>query len=225
MMKKNPPLAARPVSEYAHELAYKLACERTAGFNDIELQCRKSGARYLPAEKSVVIDHLNRFYRINLPGCEVASINNDESVPLRDKILILHYFNHASGKPLSGKIVAYNELQEGTANYPAFVKRAIDPIVNAFKEEPQKLLEAAATLGGHRSDYGDIAVTIDAFPFVPLTVVLWRGDQETPPGGNIMFDSSLPDYLPAEDIIILCEVIAWKLVRLSKTGGDTTGNG
>ena len=78
-------------------------------------------------------------------------------------------------------------------------------------------------LGGRKSDFGDIAVTIDAFPHVPLTVVLWHGDKEFPPDGNIMFDSTIPEYLPTEDITILCEVIAWKLARLLKAGGDSPG--
>jgi hypothetical protein len=223
MIKKNPPLPAQPVREFAHGLAYKIACERLTGIVDIVQQCRKSGARYLPAEKSVIIDYLNRFYRINLPDCEVSSISNNEPVPLRDKILILHYFIHATGKPLSGHIITYKELQEGINYYPTFFKRAIEPVINCYKDEPQQLLEAAATLGGHKSDYGDIAVTIDAFPYVPLTVVLWRGDKEFPADGNIMFDSTIPDYLPTEDITILCEIIAWKLVRLFKTGGDAPG--
>jgi hypothetical protein len=223
MIKKNPTLPAQPVREYAHGLAYKLACERLAGITDIEQQCRKSGARYLPSEKSVIIDHLNRSYRISIPGGEVSLVDSDEAVPIRDKILILHYFIRAKGTPLSGKIITYKELHEGINYYPTFFKRAIETVINNFKDEPQKLPAAAAALGGHKSDYGDIAVTINAFPYVPLTVALWRGDKEFPPDGNIMFDSTIPDYLPTEDITVLCEVIAWKLVRLLKTGGDTPG--
>jgi hypothetical protein len=78
-------------------------------------------------------------------------------------------------------------------------------------------------MGGQKVEYGDTAITINAFPRVPLTIVLWQGDKEFPADGNIMFDSTITDYLPTEDITILCEVIAWKLVRLSKTGGDTPG--
>jgi len=211
------------VREMAHELALKLARQKLAGITDIEQQCRKSGARYLPAEKSIILDHLNRSYRINIPGGEVSLVDSEENVPLRDKILILHYFTRARGTPLSGKMITYKELQEGINYYPTFFKRAIDPIINNFKDEPQKLLDAARTLGGHKSDFGDIAVTIDAFPLVPVTIVLWRGDNEFPSEGNILFDSTIPDYLPTEDITILCEVIAWKLVRLQKTGGDNPG--
>jgi hypothetical protein len=223
MIKKNPPLPAQPVREYAHGLAYKIVCERLAGITDIAQQCRKSGTRYLPEEKSVIIDHLNRAYRISIPGGEVSLVESDEVVALRDKILLLHYFTRASGTPLSGKNITYKELQEGINYYPTFFKRAIEPVVSNFKNEPKKLLEAAAALGGNKSDFGDIAVTISAFPRVPLTIVLWQGDSEFSADGNIMFDSTIHEYLPTEDITILCEIIAWKLVRLLKTGGDSSG--
>jgi hypothetical protein len=211
------------VRAIAHELAYKIAREQLAGITDTGEQCRKSGGRYLPEENAFIIDYLNRSYRISLPDGEVSLTDSEEAVPIRDKILILHYFIRARGTPLSGSIITYKELHEGINYYPTFFKRAIEPIVTNFKDAPEKLLEIAKTLGGRRSDYGDTAVTIDAFPYVPLTIVLWQGDSEFPPDGNIMFDSTIPDYLPTEDITIVCEMIAWKLVRLLKTGGDTPG--
>jgi hypothetical protein len=211
------------VRAIAHELAYQIARERLAGIRDIGQQCRKSGARHLPEENAAVIVHLNRSYRISFPDGDVTFVDSDEAVPLRDKILILHYFIHARGTPLTGRIITYKELHDGINYYPTFFKRAVEPVINSFKDEPQKLPQIAAGLGGRTSDYGDTAVTIDAFPYVPLTIVLWRGDKEFPPEGNIMFDSTISDYLPTEDITIVCEMIAWKLVRLLKTGGGTPG--
>jgi hypothetical protein len=75
------------------------------------------------------------------------------------------------------------------------------------------LVDAGKRLGGQPADYGDAAVTIPAFPRVPLTFVLWRGDKEFTPDGNILFDSTIPDYLPTEDVTILCEIVAWRLAR------------
>jgi hypothetical protein len=211
------------VRAIAHELAYKLAREQLAAIIDVEQQCRKSGARYLPEERDVTLEHLNRTYRIGFPGGEVSLVKDEEAVPVRDKILIIHYFTRARGTLLTGKIITYKELHEGINYYPTFFKRAIDPIINNFRDKPQKLLEAAKELGGHKANYGDIAITINAFPRVPLTIVLWLGDKEFATEGNIMFDDTIPDYLPTEDITILCELISWRLVRLLKTGGDNPG--
>jgi hypothetical protein len=205
------------VRAIAHEMAFKIARERLAAIKDIERQCQRSGARYLRDEKAVIVEHLNRSYKISLPDGEVSFIDGAEAVPIRDKILILHYFTRAAGTALTGKLITYKELQEGINYYPTFFKRAIEPIVTNFKDRPEQLTDVALTLGGQKSSYGDIAVTMAAFPNVPLTIVLWRGDEEFPLDGNILFDSTIADYLPTEDVTIICEKIAWSLVRLARS--------
>ena len=209
--------------EYAHGLAYKLAREQLAGIDDIEQQCRRSGAQYLPSEKAVIIDYLNQSYRISLPDGRCFTPTGEEAVPIRDKILILHYFTRARGTPLSHKLITYKELPDGINYFPVFAKRAIKPIVNYFGSEPRRLVDIAGELGGRKADYGDTAVTMDAFSRVPVTIVLWQGDEEFAPEGSIMFDSTISDYLTNDDIHTLCENIAWRLVRLLKAGGDKPG--
>jgi hypothetical protein len=68
-------------------------------------------------------------------------------------------------------------------------------------------------LGGRDADHGDVSVTINAFDRVPITLVLWRGDEEVPPDGNILFDANVSDYLSTEDVTVLCETIIWKLAK------------
>jgi hypothetical protein len=208
------------VRDYAHELAYQLARDRLAAITDIDEQCRKSGAQYHPSEKAVSLSHLNRSYLITCPEGEVSPAGSGEGVPIKDKILILDYFTRAKGTPLTGKKITYKELHEGINYYPTFAKRAITPIVTYFGDNPEQLPATAETLGGYQADYGDVAVTFDAFPRVPVTFVLWQGDKEFPPEGSVLFDSTIPDYLSNDDIHTLCESIVWKLVRLLKTGGD-----
>lgn len=214
-------LPEQNVREYAHELAYRLACEQLAGITDIEEQCRKSGTQYISAKKNIFIDHLNRSYKIGFPDGEVEFADSEEAVPIRDKILLLDYFTRARGTPSSGKTITYKELHDGINYFPTFSKRTIQPLVRFFGDKPEELLKTAEILGGHKTDFGDVAVTIDAFPRVPVTIVLWRGDKEFPPEGSILFDSTIPDYLTNDDIHTLCENITWRLVRLLKTGGDT----
>ena len=215
-------LPEQNVREYAHGLAYRLAREQLAGIDDIEQQCLKSGAQYLASEKAIIINYLNQSYRISLPDAEVSFTTGEEAVPIRDKILILHYFTRAKGTPLSDKLITYKELPDGINYFPVFAKRAIKPIVNYFGNEPHRLLDIASTLGGRKTDYGDTAVTINAFKQVPVTIVLWQGDAEFPSEGSLMFDRTISDYLTNDDIHTLCENIAWRLVRLLK-GGDKSG--
>jgi len=198
--------------ERGFDLSYKFARERLAKINNIEEQCGKSGARYLGSH-DVVIDYLNQPYHILLPDGDIHLENSNAEVPLRDKILILHYFTGAKGTAATGKLIAYKQLTGGVSYFPAFSQRVIAPLVKNFGKSPELLIRAAARLGGREANHGDVSVTINAFDRVPISLVLWRGDEELAPNGNMLFDSSISDYLSTEDITVLGETIAWKLVK------------
>lgn len=208
--------------EYGYELAYKMASEQLAKIDDIEQLCLKSGAHYqvTDSQKAIIVEYLNQSYKVTLPDIEISLIDSEAEVPLRDKILILHYLTLAKGTPTSNKMITYKELPEGSNYLPTFSKRAIKPLSDHFGNEPRRLIDAAAKLGGRSVDYGDVAVTINAFRRVPITMVLWQGDAELPPEGSIIFDATISDYLPTEDISVLCEIIAWRLVHSLRAGGS-----
>ncbi|HEY51638.1 MAG TPA: DUF3786 domain-containing protein [Dehalococcoidia bacterium] len=203
---------------YGYELAFRLAVEKLAEIEDIEQQCRRCGARFLKSEKIISLDYLNRTYLIKYPEAEVTFKDTDEHVTLVDKILLLHYVAQVSGTPLSGQLISFKELSEAVGYFPTFYKRAIKPLVMYFGNEPDKLLEMAESVGGRKADFGDVSTTVNPLPMVPLTLVLWKGDADFSPEGTIMFDRTITDYLPTEDIIILCQNTSWRLVKLLKSG-------
>lgn len=203
--------------QYGYELALKLASQKLANIN-IEEQCQKAGAelKLLASKKIITLAYLNQSYQITLPEMAFSSLDSQEPIQPREKLLMLHYLIQASGSPINCTKITYKELPEGASYFPTFYKRAIKPLVDNFSKELNRLLYAAKKLGGHRADYGDLSVTINAFRRVPLTLVLWYGDEELVPEGSILFDSNISGYLSAEDITVLCETIAWRLVQTSR---------
>jgi hypothetical protein len=198
--------------EQGFATSYNLARERLSRIGDIQEQCRKSGARYM-APGEIVINYLNQPYRITLPDVEISLQGSNEEVPLKDKILILHYFTLAQGTAATRKLIAYKQLPGGVSYFPAFSQRAISPLVKNFGRSPELLKTVASKLGGREAHFGDVSVTVNAFDHVPITLVLWRGDDEVTPNGNILFDASISDYLSTEDVTVLTETMIWKLVR------------
>lgn len=211
-------MSGQSKSQYPYELAYRLACEQLSKIDDIEQQCRKSGAQYqaIDSKKVIIIQYLNQSYRIALPDIEISLVDSAEEVPGRDKLLILHYFIRAKGTPAANRLITFRELPEGSVYSPTFSQRTIKPLSEYFGKEPHSLVDTGEKLGGHKADYGDTAITIDAFSRVPITIILWRGDDEFLPQGNIVFDATISDYLPTEDITVLCEIITWRLIKYLK---------
>ena len=201
--------------EKAYGLAYELAREQLAGTDDIEQQCRWSGAHYQVSDDSrtILIQYLNQSYLINLPDVRISLVDGAAEVAIRDRILIIHYFNSAKGTPLANSLITLRELPEGGGYFPTFSNRTSQPLLNHFAKDPHLLVEVGEKLGGHKVDYGDAAVTINAFSHVPITIILWQGDDELAPQINVVFDATISDYLYTEDIVVLCETITWKMIR------------
>jgi len=208
---------------YDLEPAYKLAREQLAEIEDIEQLCLKNGARYLVtgSQKEIAIEYLNQLYRIIMPNVEVSLIDSQEEVPIRDRVLILHHLLSAKGTPITNKLIAFKELPGGDSYSRTFSKRAIEPLVEHFGEQPHVLIDIAGKLGAHTVAYGDVAVTVNAFNKVPITIVLWRGDEEFPAQGDILFDAAISDYLSTYDVTVLCESIIWKLIKFSREGSSS----
>jgi len=209
---KNRHYSSHGSREQGFELSYNLAREQLTKISDIQEQCRRSGARYVGSNE-IVINYLNQPYHITLPDAEISLEDSNVEVSQKDKILILHYFAGAEGTPATGKFIAYKQLPGGVSYFPAFSQRAIAPFVNHFGKNPELLIKVAAKLEGREADYGDVSVTVNAFDHVPITFVLWRGDEEIAPNGNILFDANISDYLSTEDVTVLSETIIWKLVK------------
>jgi len=209
---KNRHYSSHGSREQGFELSYNLAREQLTKISDIQEQCCRSGARYVGSNE-IVINYLNQPYHITLPDAEISLEDSNVEVSQKDKILILHYFAGAEGTPATGKFIAYKQLPGGVSYFPAFSQRAIAPFVNHFGKNPELLIKVAAKLEGREADYGDVSVTVNAFDHVPITFVLWRGDEEIAPNGNILFDANISDYLSTEDVTVLSETIIWKLVK------------
>jgi hypothetical protein len=140
---------------------------------------------------------------------------------LKSDILILHYLTQAKGTAPANDKIAFKELREGSNYFPTYFQRAVKPLIDYFGQDPSELIELARGMGGYKTDLGDAAATVPAFPRVKITLVLWKGDDEFPPNANILFESNVLDYLSAEDLIILCQTISWKLVKLKQLKRQT----
>ena len=92
-------------------------------------------------------------------------------------------------------------------------KRVLKPLQNAFGYDKYAFLEAGIALGGKEEEYGDASFTLFAFPKVPITFILWEGDEEFPPSVKALFDPSITGYLPLEDIVVIAKLAASRILK------------
>jgi len=178
------------------EPALRSALTRYAGRAPAEM-ARASGALFEPANGCFVMPFMGTEYRIGFPDGRFTP-----SLPVQASILCLHYLTGATGAPLTGRWVSFRELPGGDIYTGPFAKRILRPLVDSFARRPDALSRAAVRLGGSLEEFGDVAVRIPVFPRLPLTYVLWLGDEEFEASGTVLFDESARDHLSTEDLVV-----------------------
>lgn len=180
----------------------------------------RSGAVFEPDSEGgafLTLDFLNRKITVTWPECDMSFVDSGDEVPIQQQVLLLHYLIGAKGPAISGEWIAYQEVPDGKFYLDAFLRRAKNPMVQGFGMQPELLVKLATEVyGGKPFDQGDLSVVVRALPMVPVALILWKGDDEFPPEGTILFDRSISDILSAEDIAWLAGMIIYPLMGMAK---------
>lgn len=201
----------------AYESAYNIACEKLSKRNPEEISLN-SNCVYDKSNNCILVSYMGEDYRINCKNGEVIRLIGNNPVKTTVKVLILHYLLHSIKRQSSGKLISFREVRGGGANYyPTFYKRAILPLQKTFAKNSEKLILAGIKLKGKSATYGDASVTVPVFPLIPVTYVIWQGDDEIPSSATILFDSNVSSYLSCEDIVIAASFGTYKLMNVKKS--------
>jgi len=178
-----------------------------------------TGAVYAEQDRQkgvLSIDFLNRKVDISWPDLDFSYSADKQDVPVQQQVLILHYLNLTERVDISGEWIAYQEVPDGKFYLDAFIRRAKNPMVQGFGDNPELLLKLADEVyGGTPMAQGDVAVKIQALPLIPVALILWMGDDEFPPEGTILFDRTVSRLLSAEDIAWLAGMIIYPLLGMA----------
>ncbi len=167
------------------------------------------------------LDFLNEEIIISWPDLEFSyNKTPDKEVPIQEKVLLLHYLFGAwasKGPTVKGEWISFQEVPDGKFYLDAFHRRAIAPLVLAFGEKPELLERLAKELyRAVPADQGDVSVEVQALPLVPVELIIWNGDDEFSPSGNILFDRSIIEIISAEDMAWLSGMVVYPLMGMAK---------
>jgi len=170
---------------------------------------------------SLSLPFLGRRLGITWPELRFSYEGSDDEVPIEHQVLLLHYLSGSLGSRPTHEWIAYQEIPDGRFYLDAFTRRAKFPMVQAFGRRPELLVSVAGKLyGAETADHGDYSVLVRALPMVPVMLILWEGDEEFPPDGNILFDRSIAEILSAEDTAWLAGMVVYPLIGKAKSEGS-----
>lgn len=166
-----------------------------------------------PGKIRLEVGFLGHICTASWPDLVFSDLGSGKDLTPQEQVLMLHYLAGARGNALTGKWISYQEIPDGRFYMDAFIRRAKNPLVGTFGARPERLRElAVSAYGAAPFDHGDVSVVFDAFPYVPVVFILWEGDDEFPPDGNILFDESVAQVLSAEDTAWLAGMAVYPLI-------------
>jgi hypothetical protein len=198
-----------------YQQSFDLACSSIRGMN-LEERTKKAGASYEKGKDGdkITVHFFLEPYTIQFPQIEFYSPSK-KVVSLVTRILLLHYLIRADGNPLTGKWVGYKDIPGGLLYAGVFARRVTEPLQRRFGKSARSFKETGIRSGGEPVEIGDASFILHAFPCVPLQYVLWEGDEEFPPSVQLLFDASVDHYLTLEDMVVLGQVTAGRLINRS----------
>lgn len=206
------------IDEYREAL--RLA-EEALNKADIPALAQRAGADIIRSESGAAELRLRFFNSPVLirPGTPFIIQHEDQQaeVALEEKIVICHYLLQAKGTAPAGQWITFRQVPDGQFYDAAFQQRTRGPFLSLFGDKPDLFRASAEKLAGAPVAAGDAGVLFPVLPRVPVQLILWQGDEELPPESTILFDATISDYLPAEDIAVLSGMLVYRLIHIAKT--------
>jgi hypothetical protein len=106
--------------------------------------------------------------------------------------------------------VAFADWPDARGYLGPFRGRVLAPLLARFGRDPAGFARAADALGGVRMTglgaAGSVAYELRLLPRLRLALVLDPGDEELPPGGQVLFPPSVFEAMTVEDAVALAEL-------------------
>lgn len=179
---------------------------------------RRAQCQYSEENNRHTILLMNKEYVVNLSEKRVVLAKDSSEASFGEELCILAYLINSEDLPIAGKLAPAESLPGGQFFFRGLHKLPTEKLEEAFGKYPERLYEVMHELAGKRRDFGDAAVEFDVFPRVPLTVVLWRADDEFPARASILFDETAASQMPLDALGLAVNLAVKALVKASAKG-------
>ncbi len=166
--------------------------------------------------RSLIVPHLDREILLDLDSLRFSIRATDQEAPIWLAILTVHYLNNADGRHPTGVLKHFREFKEGHFYEPAFNRRTKDILVQVCGNDPAPILRGGERLKGKILSTGDAAVELPYFPCLPITCIVWKGDEEFPAEASVLFDETADLFFSAEDMAVAGQMAVLELLKAAR---------
>lgn len=182
---------------------------------DPQETAKRTGCRHLSEPDRCFVTMLKTQYEVNL-GDHRISVARDDSVAedagFIEQLCILAYLLGAKDVPLAEKLVKGESLPGGQFFFRGPHSLPTGKLAKAFGDDPEGLMRASQRFDAEECEFGDGSVRVNVLPRVPLTFVIWRGDDEFEARASILFDQTAGTHLALDALLAMVNLTVKSLV-------------
>ena len=183
---------------------------------DRQKTAKRAKCQYFGDPERYVITLLNTRYVVNLSDKAIFSEQSGlPPVPAEflEQLCVLAYLINAQDLPLANKLARPETLPGGQFFFRGPHSLPTEKLEQAFGEYPEVLHQISVQFDAKRRDFGDASIELYVLPRVPLTIAVWRRDEEFGARASILFDQTAAAQLPLDALSVAVNLTVEALVR------------
>lgn len=177
---------------------------------------QRAKCQYLTQPERYVVTMLRSDYEVNLTNREILLVQPDSSpepTGFLEQLCILAYLVNARDVPLANKLVRAEALPGGQFFFRGLHRLPTEKLQEVFGHCPGRLYEVAPQFSAKRCDFGDASIELTVLPRIPLTIVVWRADDEFAARASILFDQTAGSQLPLDALGAAVNLVVEAIVK------------
>ncbi len=183
---------------------------------DRQRTARRAKCQYLTDPQQYVITLLNTEYVVNLPDKQIFSVQSGPPptpAEFLEQLCLLAYLINAQDLPLANKLVGPENLPSGQFFFRGLHSLPTERLEETFGKSPERLYQLAEQFDAKRCEFGDVSIELNILPRIPLTIVIWRSDEEFGARASILFDQTAASHLPLDALAAAVNLTVEALVK------------
>lgn len=185
---------------------------------DGQQTAQRAKCQYVTGSQRYIITLLNTEYVVNVADKQIFSIR-DPSKPqpaeFLQQLCLLAYLINAKDIPLADKLISAEALPGGQFFFRGIHCLPIGKLEEAFGEHPESLYQIVKKLEAKKCEFGDASIEFTVLPRIPLTIVVWGGDEEFNARASILFDQTAGSHLPLDALLAAVNLSVEALIKVS----------
>ncbi len=178
-------------------MAHENLWEQLVGLDGFKT-AERAKCQYMEELQRYVITMLNTEYAVNVADKEIFFVQADSQpreAEFLEQLCILAYLINAQDLPVANELVKAETFPGGQFFFRGNHSLPTQKLEEVFGECPERLYRSTEKFDAKRCEFGDSSIELYILPRVPITIVIWRGDDEFGARASILFDRTAGAHL------------------------------